>query len=374
MLGDMSGRLKAALRARWRLALFVALAVAVAAVSFVFGGVVAGAAVLLTAGGSLLLRERQKAEPRPEPSLELIRRNQVELHPSRALMELFDRVSGDEDAEPSSEQPGEEAGGLVFGLRRPVDFEAVAHDALERARANAPGEGALENYLTMSQEYAPPNETDHELFDQLVDEYEAQLRDWLEQITEPLSSRAAVGVFAVELRNPGEIDAEKARVVLRFPASFAAAAVEQVPEPPQAPAFPRRPSLFRQMSEPLTPHFGPSAGIALATAYSRRNLERIERSVGEPDYTETVEGLEVDYGRAPIHHGEIGSPGNELQVSCSEPGEHEVLWQIHARNMPEAARDSLRVGYRDEEVGDPVRTLADLEDLLVELGLAEPDE
>lgn len=370
----MSGRLKAALRARWRLVLFIALAIAVAVVSFVFGGVVAGAAVLLTAGGSLLLRERQEAEPRPEPSLELIRKERVELHPSRALMELFDRASGDEDAAPPAQQPGEEGHGLVFGLRRPVDLEAVARDALERARANAPGEGALENYLTIRHQYAPPNETDHELFDQLLDEYEVELHGWLEEIAEPLRSRAAVGLFAVELRNPGEIDADKARVVLHFPASFtAAASVDPVPEPPRAPAFPRRPSLFRQMREPPIPHSGRSPGITLARGYSRRNLERIEHSIGEPEYTQTGEGLEVDYGRAPIHHGEIGSPGNELQVSCSEPGAHEIIWQIHARNMPEAARGSVRIGYHDEEVGDPVRTLGDLEGLLVELGLAEPD-
>jgi hypothetical protein len=163
--------------------------------------------------------------------------------------------------------------------------------------------------------------------------------------------------------------------VLGFPASFAAAAaVDPVPEPPQAPAFPRRPSLFRQMREPPTPYFGPSAGITVARAYSRRDLERIERSTRDPDYTETDAGLEVGYGRAPIHHGEIGSPGNELQVSCSEPGEHEIAWQIHARNMPVAVRGSVRISYREEEVGDPVRSLADLEGLLVELGLAEPDE
>ena len=366
----MSGQWRETLATHWRTFAFVAFGLAVAAVGFIFGGPVAGATVLLTVVGGVVSSQSSKGTPKPRLALVLTR--QIELHPSRAVAAIFAQVSGEEP--PVSEPSETKTGWLLFGARRELDLDAIREDAISRAHAAAPRDGMLETLLlgTMGQ-FAKPTKEDRQEFALKVEEYGEQLGGWLEEIKEPVEAEMAVLVAQVELRNEAKLDAGEARVVLRFPKGFAAAGdAEEVEEAPPVPKLPLRRAGLGLMDpgSNLAPRYPAPRPIA---AHTHPPFALPPMSMEEPDYNKDGEDLVVSYPRQTVRHGETASAGDELRVRATGDQVYEVAWEIHASNLKRAARGTVQV-RRSYEIGEPVRTLAELEHLLVELGLAEPDE
>ena len=361
------GRVTEALTRHWRLAAFLALGVAVAAVGFIFSGVVAGAGVLLTVGGGVLLREPRASGPKPR--LGLVDAVEIDLWPARTAATFFAQLGEEEAQEPPTVEVGATLG---FGRRRPLDREAVLADAVTQARRRAPGNNRAIDSL-MAGKMAPleaPSASDHELFAQQVGEYEEEMRDWLEEVEAYLAARWPILVAKVELSNEAAVDAEEARVVLGFPAGFSALEdPPEVEEQPQAPEFPRRLARWARTMQGAGAYAGSTVPLPISATAVAAPAQQI--AVRRAEYNPTGACLEVGYPRIAVRHREIGSPGEPLRLSCAEAGEHRVAWTIHARNMPEPASGTIRISYSEEEVGEPIRSFADLGQLLDDLRLGD---
>lgn len=346
----------------WRVLVFAGVATAALVTALVFGGLVAAAPLVVTALSALLLRTGTTKVPRPR--LALIPLRQPELWPAtdaaRSLAELF----GDEPVG-SPPAPRSDAAAIV-GQRRPLAVDEIMKDAVRVAKAQADhahGRGFL---ATVRPEYAPPSADDHRRFEEQVSEYADAVREWLSEVDDVLTARSRILVAEVQQSNVAEVDAADARVVARFPLGFAAA--DDVPEPPTAPdvpAFPRRRSAlsmamggydasFSSVDRPL---FGPFIGP----------LAVQDLTLWEPDYQRRDGRLEVAYVRQPIRHGEVQATGDPLVLMCPDAGQHKIEWEVHAANLPSAARGTWTVTCVDEVTGDPVRSMVDLIDLLAVL-------
>jgi hypothetical protein len=354
----------------WRALVFVLVGVVVAAVGFIFGGPVAGATALFTVCAGIL--SRQPSNKSPKPRLELSVTRKIDLHPSRQIAAIFARASGEDPVEP--ELSGNDAGIVKFGGRRELDHQAICRDAVARAEASAPRDGVIESMLLGAMgQFARPTEEDREDFAQKVDAYGKEIKGWLERITAPVEAEMEVLAARVLLRNPAKLDATEARVVLRFSKAFTAAPnAEELEEPPTVPAFPLRRSGIGLMEPRFD--FGPRYPVVPPiSALSRTRFDVAQFSTEQPTYEERDEGFVVSYPRRTVRHGEIGTAGDDLRVRCTKAGAHEVAWEIHASNLEKAATGTHTV-INNEEAGEPVQTLADLEHLLVELGLASEEE
>lgn len=354
----------------WRTLTFVLVGLVVATIGFVFGGPFAGSTALFTVFAGVLSRQPSHRSPRPRLGLSVTR--QIDLHPSRAVTAIFTEVSGEK---PAISGPAEERrGAAAFGARRDLDHQAIWEDAVTRAKAAAPREGYFGSVLLGAMgQFAKPTEEDHEEFAQRVDAYGGEVKDWLEKISEAVKAEMAVLVASVQLTNPAKVDATEARVILRFSGGFTMApAIHKLEEPPPVPKFPfRRSRLAPPMSGfGLGPDYPPMPMIA---AQTRTKFDMSQFSPGAPDYEEDDGMLVVSYPRRTIRHGETGTAGDDLRVRGTETGEHDIVWEIHASNLENAATGTFTV-INCEELGEPVRTLGELEHLLVELGLASDDE
>jgi hypothetical protein len=381
MLGCMWQGLGETIRAHWRALVYAIGGGGLAALALVLSGVVAAISVVVAVGGGLLLSE---VPSRPRPRLRLRATRRIGFEPSREMTEIFRQASAD-GGEPKTGKkkttttetsPPERP--IIFGRRRPIDAEAIRRAAIERARASAPGRGPLESMLrgTMGV-YAQPTDSDYQEFADEVSAWGEELGGWLEEVVPAVEAELSVLVAEVMLANHARLDAEDARIVLRFPACFTEAGDPEPPEdPPPAPGFRLRRRPLPGLMDPGAYRPGPSPVVMPVITNRAEALVAAMRSGGaaEPDYRHEDAGLLVSYPRRPVRHGEDGNGGEPLRVRCGEPGEHEVAWEIHASNLPRAAHGTLKVTYSPTEEGEPVRALEDLQWLLSELGLAEAGE
>jgi hypothetical protein len=367
----MSGRLREILTENWRTAAFVAIGAVLTAVGFTIGGLLAGLPGLFTLLTGVLLREPSRGAPKPH--LNLVATRQIELYPSRAIAAIFAAASGEEEPEPKGSADAN-TGELISGARRELDHEAIRTEAVAAAEASAPRKGMLQTLLigTMGQ-FAKPTQADHEEFARKVKAYDEKVGEWLEEVASSVEAEMAVLVAEVELTNEAKLDAEQARVVLRFPKGFEPATdTELLDGPPAVPSFPLRRTGLGLMGagfshQPAYPIIGP------VDALVRRREEVMAISRREPTYEMQRGELVVSYPRWTIHHGETGTAGEELRVRCTKPGSYEVAWEIHAANLERAVKGTLTVVV-GQDAGESVKTLADLEHLMVELGLAKPED
>ena len=355
-----------------RIAALLAIGAAVAAICFIFSGVVAGAGVLLTVAVAVLLWQPAPAEP--QPTLVLHAQEPIDRWPSRKVAEIFAAARGEDPPAPPSPPPPASAR-IEWGRQRPLDLDAIREDAMAGARRSAPGTGALNSmiYGAMGM-YAQPTEEDRRRFAELVEEYGEEMEDWLAEAAAAFSGRVATLVTSVETSNPAQVDAEDALVLLRFPPGFEPAETTvDLAEQPGRPSFLLRRSPLAAITEP---RWANPVRAQIYTVPSIRipDTASMARTFFEPSYRKTGGGLEVRYPRNKIRHGEVDGPGEELRVRCTNPGTHTIAWEIHAGNLPKARTGTITVAYLEEEDGEPVKTLADLDNLLALLGLVEPEE
>jgi hypothetical protein len=357
----MLGRSKEFLLLQWRLVTYLVLAVAIGLATLLTSGPAPALAVALTATGASLLGNAWQAGPKPK--LEIVVCDPPELWPSDALAQIFSQASDSEtDAPASPELQG------VFGVLRPLDKAALLKDAVATARAKAPREGRLNAILGLGmQQFEQPTEADYELFSDQIQRYEKDIQDWLGEVDAFLSTRRSILVAQAQLTNHAKVDAEEAGVVLSLPSAFEMVEeIPHLPEQPESPTFRRRPSALSRTMGMAHAYSGGSAPIVPPVRFAE---ERSAPKPRRPSYrAEAQGGVEVKYPRALIRHRET-TTNERLVVRCREPGEHEVRWVIHARNLPHPASGVGTLDYRPEEMGDPVRALVDLEHFLAELDI-----
>jgi hypothetical protein len=264
-------------------------------------------------------------------------------HPKLALQP----VDGDETTELS----------IGEGLR-PVDVESVVEDARTTALASRP----LGLLFTMMK-YAKPTAEDHAKYEADVETYAEEVRSWAQEAETWLRARESVLSARVIQRNPSSVDAEDAGVyVFLPPGTEEHSDPEGPPTPPERPSFPLRKSALSMALDP--PSFG-AHYLPRVTPMEITPPGYIEAaSVWEADYERMPDGrLRVTYQRQPVRHGETEPTGRPFEVRLP-PGDHEVRWEVHARNLSHHASGVWTVACHPDYSGDPITTLAELEEAL----------
>lgn len=314
-------------------------------------------------------------KPEPRPSIELRRLNAPDLYPVRRNHAQLMRFVRGEKAEDEVETPGAELETVGrnhhVGERRPLDVDAIASSQVELLRKQTQLNSRALNLMLKRQ---PPTKQQLAEFDEKVADYVARLRSWLVEVDDHLDRMGRSFELEVQLLNDSGIDAEGARVELIFPSGFASAEQLAPPDQPEAPEIPVGP---------------PSALTALdgLGAYGRESyLDRFGPSLLEPrsaefdfdpsapDYEELADGgLAVSYGAQTIRHRRRSSAGPPLRLVCSDDGDHQVEWRIHAGNLTRPRSGRVILSAKLERRGDPIQSLWDLQSVLGTLETVEDD-
>jgi hypothetical protein len=362
----MLDRLLTEAKDRWQLLVLAAVIVVLAAITLIFSSPIAGAASVLVTGGLGLYYNRAAHSP-PRPEVNLVAVGEPRLNPSELVTEIFERAAADGEEKSAARrfQPAP----ITVGRRRPLDVEAVVSDGIQRAHKQAPGRGPMASLTAAISPLmqAKPTDRDFREFEAEVDSYGERLRSWVAEVDEYLTERSAILLLEAHLANPAKLDAEDARVVVRFPPGFGLPEeLPEAPEPPKSPTFPYRPSPLQRMVASTSGYsFSPSP---ISSAGHLKPL-RMRKQQRNPRYGLLSSGeLEADYPRHTIHHGESATAGGPMIVVASDPGEHRIAWEIHAKNLPRARQGFVTVTCDNNRVvGEPIQTLGDLEAVLEDL-------
>jgi len=262
----------------------------------------------------------------------------------------------------------------LIGHRRPLAAEEIVEDALRIARASAPKSGALSSVIALGGGFAQPSAEDHEAFEAEICDYADLIKTWLGDVDQFLDERARVLVADVWQENSSSVDASEARACVIFPYGFAPGSdLPVTPEPPQPPRFPRRRSGLALAMRPFAPgELVPALDFPLHSA--SQNPFIVPSENWEPEYTKREAGLEVSYPRQSIRHGETEPSGDSLVVSIPEEGTFTLSWEVHAANLPKFARGEWRIECRTGSLGDPIRSLSELQSVIRELDPDTPEE
>jgi hypothetical protein len=363
----MNGRLRTEIEYRWRAVLIVTLAVVGAIFTLLASSPLAGVITILS-GAVLTVVLNPAAHSPPRPGLSLVAVRETRLHPSELVAEIFKAARGEADQTPQVASPSSRA--IVVGRRRPLEVEAVVSEGLRQARGRAPGRGPLASLqAALMPLQAPPTDVEFKEFDKNVDAYGKALRQWTMEAEEYLTKRSFLLVADVELNNQAKLDAEDARVLFRFPIGFRPPdKLPSLGEAPVPPAFPRRQSAYGQFIQSVSSIGPPVRSMPIVTHPAARNVQNVLR---RPHYRQLSSGeLEVGYSRQTIHHGELATAGESLIVESPQVGTHEIAWEIHAKNLPNARKGVVIVVQTDQPFqGDPIESLVDLEAVLEDLAL-----
>jgi hypothetical protein len=260
---------------------------------------------------------------------------------------------------------GEEMGEVMLGATRPVDVEAVVINAKTRAEVSTPS--ALVSVLG---QYQKPTEADYAKYADDVEGYTDRVREWVTEADVWRRVRACLLEATVVQHNPSTVDAEDARVYVRFPPGAEQAGdVPDPPKPPERPKFPLRKNslgvMLEQAESIRQPLYSP---VRVGPLYDTSADFVVSR--WEPDYEKTADdGLVVTFLRQPVRHGEREYTGEPFRVLL-QPGKHEVRWEVHASNLPRYGSGTWRVICRTGFEGEPITTMAELE---AELGIGSDE-
>lgn len=345
----------------WRVAVFLIVAVAAIVTVLLMASIVVAAPVAVTAVSAVLLRARPPKPPAPTLALRVLHQSLLwpATEATRSMGELF---GGTQDSWAHA-PPADPAGVVIVGRRRALDVESLVRDAVRSARSQAP-RGGLTTAMAIGSQWAPPTGADRERFNVEVDAYAERVRDWLTEVDAFLVDHSRILIAEVVQTNPTAVDAREARVLVSFPPAFQPVdELPEIPERPDVPRFPRRRSaLSLAMSGYDLPR--PGWGRPLLTS----GISAIEAgSMWEPRYRRVDRQLQIDYPRQTIRHGEREETGDPFTLRCTDAGEHEIGWEIHAANLERSIRGTWTISARTETLGDPVKTLADLDDMLWQL-------
>jgi hypothetical protein len=267
---------------------------------------------------------------------------------------------------------GETADGAVITRKRSertIDVERIVARGREAALASIPAPKPEKRKDQMPQAFSilsqvsemgtlgsllggkgPVTKEERAKFKEAVDSYERSLRDWLVEYENWRALKATVLTCRLQFENVGRVPARGARVQLHFPDSFEG--LESYPElevPPDRPKF-KRYSPLDALSVP-------------APAVPRIDLERLapglsRSNVSGPRFKRG--SLLVEFKIEKLLHGVPEETDTALILRASD-GDYEVPWEIHAENLPEVARGTLRLRLETEvESGPPINSLDEI--------------
>lgn len=359
----MLGEVRAKISEHWRVAAFLIVAVAAFVTVLLMATIVVAAPVGVTAVSAVLLRARPPKPPSPTLALRVLR--QSPLWPATAATRSMGQLLGGTPDRWAPAPPADPAGVTIIGRRRALDLESLVEDAVRSARAQAPRGAASTAWAwAIGSQWAQPTAADHESFDAEVDAYTERVREWLIEVDAFLADRSRFLIADIVQTNPTGIDAREARVVVSFPLAFAS--VEKLPEIPERPDVPRFPRRRSTLSLALPGYHLARPGWEQPLHMT--GISAIEAvSMWEPHYRRVERQLQIDYPRQTIRHGEREATGDPFTLRCPDGGEHEIGWEIHAANLGRSIRGTWTISTGAETTGDPVRTLADLDDMLSQL-------
>jgi len=238
--------------------------------------------------------------------------------------------------------------GVRFGARRPVDTDAVVADAVAMVEEGAKLQATTYGSLGLGIVGASPTRRDRTEFQAELAQYREDVQRWVEDLEDWRERRAMTLDRRAVIHNDSRTDAERLRINVVFPRG--SEDVEEIPEPPPPPRAPSLTSL--RLSLPVVPD------VALWPNTSTRLLAR------------AVSGESMHWERLPagtlrlvITRGVLVQHDDETTESFAvrlRPGDHEVRWDVTARNLPRPRRGAWRLVCDPRLAGSPIRTLQEL--------------
>jgi hypothetical protein len=220
----------------------------------------------------------------------------------------------------------------------PIDVERIVANELADARQSVEladkGIGAFDGLLGFSDPFTirRPTAEDFEKakadFAETVEQYEAELRDWLASYQDAARRRA--DTFSVTLRLDNVFSGAHARGVTVHVAL--AGTVERVFELPEIDVPPTQPRYVRPRPRRVDAGwFRPVRALAppIEALYRRRQVSL------PPDPWKTVDssrGIEVEAGD--VQAGRVITLGTRLLFRVDGPGRHDLNWTVFSESLP----------------------------------------
>lgn len=265
---------------------------------------------------------------------------------------------------------GEKTTSINIGAEwRAVDVEAVVENARQSYLSATPSSSTL-----MMGKYAKPTEADYEKYRADVEAYAEDVRAWVQDAEEWLRERALVVEAAVIQHNPASVDADDADIFVFFPPG--SEPFEDDTDPPEAPQTPTFPLTLTPAGRMLMGQPAFSTGdrgrqstwdrpsyFPLGNEHLAERLAALEQDLSwrKPHFDREGDGtLKLSYKPQTIRHRQDVISGDPFRVRLPA-GEHEVRWEVHARNLPNHAEGTWKLSCPAEPAGEPINNVYDLE-------------
>jgi hypothetical protein len=241
-----------------------------------------------------------------------------------------------------------------------LPIEAPAHIDLDGLTAAGAADSSPRNLLgamaragqllgVSMRDPLPVTEEDHTRFEERVETYEENLRDFIADWIEFFEKRRLVVVLTARIDNDGGVPAEDARVRLHFPDPCVRAEFPAEPERPRRPKFaPRR-----------NARFGGGMRVPASLLAPQPRLQPPRPNLTGPFYEDGSLVVRFDYSAIP-HHDPFQT--DTFVVGVPEPGIYDVAWSIGAKNLALPEKGTLRLAVRHED--PPAGTINTLDSLL----------
>lgn len=203
--------------------------------------------------------------------------------------------------------------------------------------------------------YLPVTQEDHDAYQQQVEQYLGEIRDFVEEWAEFTARRRAVLVLTARIDNDGGGPAERSKLTLEFPSPCDRREVPLMPDRPGRPKFERRISPVWRSQQPF--RLGNVPFLTRLPHSASTDPARFHRPTRRgPFYEEGSLRVVFEFDEVP-HHEPIETEA--FEVGIPEPGQFPVKWRVGAANLSRPEEGTLYLEVRHEEA-PPVETLVDL--------------
>jgi hypothetical protein len=225
----------------------------------------------------------------------------------------------------------------------PIDILRVVANEVDDARETMNRPAVLDNLTTLTSSFPfRPSEAQREQakaeFEEKVEKFESELRDWLAEYVEAAREYADTFDLALLLRNAASgAFAEAVTVVLELPDS-----VEAVEDRPTLPPPPERPFYEPPRNQSISPDSAISQ-LSAARGLGRVFAEQIEpmRFPMDPVWKISDDGRELEASVGDVHPGRPTAVGEALLLRASGPGRHMLRWVVFSKSARKEANGTI---------------------------------
>jgi hypothetical protein len=225
----------------------------------------------------------------------------------------------------------------------PIDISRVVANEVDDARETMNRPAALDNFTTLTSSFPfRPSEAQREQakaeFEEKVEKFESELRDWLAEYVEAAREYADTFDLTLLLRNAASgAYAEAVTVVLDLPDS-----VEVVEDRPSLRQPPDRPFYQPPRNQPISPDSAISR-LSAARGLGRVIADQIEpiRFPMETIWKISDDGRELAASVGDVHSGRATEVGEPLLLRASRPGRHVLRWTAFSKSARKEASGTI---------------------------------